>query len=307
MSQLTYQSLIRGISRLLESARRNAARAVNTVLTVTYWEVGRRIIEFEQKGKARAAYGEKLLERLSCDLTRQLGRGFSERNLEQMRLFYLKWPISQTVSAKSKNPAKSSNLIRQTDKGGYFMSDKKSHETHVVVRGIARRIFFIRGQKVILDADLARTYDVTTARLNEQVKRNLTKFPEDFVFQLSASEFALLMSQIATSNVGRGGRRKLPWAFTEHGAIMAATVLNSERAVAMSVYVVRAFVKFRKLLAGSKDLAKKFAKLEKKLTKRLDIHEKAILKLFAEIREILNPPPPTEGEKPKRQIGFHGD
>lgn len=187
------------------------------------------------------------------------------------------------------------------------MSKREVGEVRPAERVLLPRIFILRGQKVVLDADLARIYGVTTARLNEQVKRNLTKFPKDFLFRLSPSEFGRLMSHIATSNRGRGGRRKLPWAFTEHGAIMAATVLSSERAVAMSVYVVRAFVKFRKLLAGNKDLAKKLAELERKLTKRLDIHEVAILRLFAEIRGILNPPPPIESDKPKRRIGFHGD
>jgi len=187
------------------------------------------------------------------------------------------------------------------------MSKQEFRKTHLVTQRISRRIFLIRGQKVILDADLAQIYGVTTTRLNEQVKRNLKKFPKDFLFRISPSELGRLMSQIATSKKGRGGRRKLPWAFTEHGAIMAATVLNSERAVAISVYVVRAFVKFRKLLAGNRDLAKKFAELERRLTERLDIHEKAILKLFAEIQEILNPPPPVEVEKHKRRIGFHND
>ena len=183
----------------------------------------------------------------------------------------------------------------------------KKHASKLAVskHAIENRILIIRGRKVILDADLAGVYGVTTARLNEQVKRNLGKFPEDFLLQLTPAEFGRLMSQIAISNGGRGGRRKLPWAFTEYGAIMAATVLNSERAVAMSVYVVRAFVKFRQLLTGNKGLAKKLAELERKLTERLDIHEEAILRLFAEIREILNPPP--EPEKPRRRIGFHGD
>lgn len=186
------------------------------------------------------------------------------------------------------------------------MSKIDVDQVHLPVQRISQRIFFIRGEKVILDADLARIYGVTTARLNEQVKRNLEKFPKDFVFQLTPMEFDRLMSQIAISKKGRGGRRKLPWAFTEHGAIMAATILNSERAVAMSVYVVRAFVKYRKLLAGDKNLAKKLMELERRLTERLDIHEKAIFRLFAEIREILNPPPPPP-EPPKRRIGFHGD
>src|SRR6266567_7532710 len=103
----------------------------------------------------------------------------------------------------------------------------------------------IRGQRVILDSDLANIYGVTTARLNQQVNRNLAKFPPDFMFRLTRDEFNSLMLQIATSKKGRGGPRKLPYAFTEHGTVMAANVLNSERAVAMSVYVVRAFVKLR--------------------------------------------------------------
>lgn len=184
------------------------------------------------------------------------------------------------------------------------MPKKKSSLIHLSTHRISERIFFVRGEKVILDVDLAHIYCVTTARLNQQVRRNVKKFPKDFAFQLTRAEFERLMLQIATSKKGRGGTRKLPWAFTEHGAIMAATVLNSERAVAMSVYVVRAFVKFRKLLAGNRDLAKKLAELERKLTKRLDVHEGAILRLFAEIREILNPPPPRPAA-PKRRIGFH--
>lgn len=106
------------------------------------------------------------------------------------------------------------------------MSEEKSYQIPVPVRRFSPRIFFIRGGKVIFDADLARIYGVTTARLNQQIRRNLKKFPKDFVFQLTPAEFDRLMLQIATSKTGRGGRRKLPWAFTEHGAIMAATVLK---------------------------------------------------------------------------------
>ena len=106
---------------------------------------------------------------------------------------------------------------------------------------IQNRILLIRGRRVIMDYDLAALYGVTTARLNEQVRRNIERFPADFMFHLGNQEFAALMSQIATSNAGRGGRRKLPYAFTEHGAIMAASVLSSPRAVEVSVYVVRAF------------------------------------------------------------------
>ena len=156
---------------------------------------------------------------------------------------------------------------------------------------------------MILDSDLARIYGVTTARLNQQINRNIERFPQDFLFKLSRDEFDGLMLQNATSKRGRGGRRKLPYVFTEHGAVMAANVLNSERAVAMSVYAVRAFVKLREVLASTEDLAKKLDDLERNLTGRLDIHEKAIIELFAQIRKLLKPPPPQPEPKRKR-IGF---
>src|SRR5512145_744779 len=124
------------------------------------------------------------------------------------------------------------------------MADKKSL---VVTGNIESRILFIRGQKVMLDADLAELYGVETRRLNEQVSRNIERFPVDFMFQLTAEEFANLKSQFATSSWG--GRRKLPYAFTEHGAIMAASVLNSQRAIEISVHVVRAFVRLRDLIS----------------------------------------------------------
>ncbi len=161
----------------------------------------------------------------------------------------------------------------------------------------------IRGQRVILDSDLARIYGVTTARLNQQVNRNLKKFPLDFMFRLDKEESDRLMLQIATSKKGSGGRRKRPYAFTEYGAIMAANVLNSERAVAMSVYVVRAFVKLREVLASTEELAKKLDDLERKLTARQNVHEKAILQLFSQIRNLLRPPPP-QPEPKRRRIGF---
>src|SRR5947208_11730932 len=113
----------------------------------------------------------------------------------------------------------------------------------VPIERIESRILLVRGDKVLLDADLATLYGVQTRRLNEQVRRNLARFPADFMFQLTDAEFELLMSQFATSNPGRGGRRKRPLVFTEHGALMAATVLNSARAVEVSLYVVRAFVR----------------------------------------------------------------
>lgn len=172
------------------------------------------------------------------------------------------------------------------------------------LKSIHRLVCFVRGLRVMLDSDLARIYGVSTARLNQQVRRNLGKFPNDFMFQLTPNEFEHLMLQTATSKKGRGGRRKLPLVFTEHGSVMVATILASPQATAMSVYVVRAFVKLRKVFMESKELAKKLTDVERKLASRLDIHEKAILRLFIEIRELLNPSPP-QSEFKKRRIGFY--
>src|SRR3989338_5964076 len=142
---------------------------------------------------------------------------------------------------------------------------KKIGQTRFPAKKISERIFFVRNKKVILDSDLAKIYGVSTARLNEQIKRNIGKFPQDFMFQLTRSEFDRLMSQFATSKKGRGGRRKLPRVFTEHGAIMAATVLNSERAVAMSVYVIRAFVRLREIFLDNQILQERLAEIEQVL------------------------------------------
>ena len=165
----------------------------------------------------------------------------------------------------------------------------------VPVERIERTIFILRGQKVILDEMLASLYGVTTKRLNEQLKRNIGRFPPDFMFQLTAKEFSNLKSQIATSSFGWGGRRKLPLAFTEHGAIMAASVLHSPKAIEMSVLVVRAFVKLRNLLAAHRQLATKLEELEKKLS----THDAQIVVLFDAIRGLMVPP-----IRPKRRIGF---
>jgi hypothetical protein len=166
------------------------------------------------------------------------------------------------------------------------------------IDGIEAAIHFFRGQKVLLDSDLAGIYAVSTTRLNEQFKRNRGRFPGDFAFQLTQEEFRSLISQIAISKRGRGGRRKLPWVFTEHGAIMLASVLNSPVAVEASVRVVRAFVHLREMLANNKQLAVKFGELER----RLDGHDEAIKTLFDAIRELLKPEPP---ETPRGEIGFH--
>lgn len=170
---------------------------------------------------------------------------------------------------------------------------------------IAQSIVLLRGQKVLLDADLAALYGVETRRLNEQVRRNRDRFPEDFIFEVTDEELANLMSQFATSSWG--GRRKRPMAFTEHGAIMAATVLKSPRAVEMSVYVVRAFVRLREVLASNKELAKRLDDLEQ-TTEALSMQHdsfarntRAQLKqVFDAIRELMTPPEPQK----KRPIGF---
>ncbi|HUB87369.1 MAG TPA: ORF6N domain-containing protein [Verrucomicrobiae bacterium] len=161
----------------------------------------------------------------------------------------------------------------------------------------------IRGQKVILDFDLAGIYGTTTKLLNKAIKRNIARFPDDFIFQLTKEESENLKFQIGTSSL-HGGRRKLPYAFTENGAIMAANVLNSPEAVRMSVFVVRAFVQMRDLLGGTKELAKQLAGLEKKLTDRLDGHEAAIIQVLRRVMDILDPPPPPP-DPPRRRIGFH--
>jgi len=168
---------------------------------------------------------------------------------------------------------------------------------HLVTPAFAveSRILFLRHQRVILDADIAELYGVPVKVLNQQIKRNQKRFPQDFVFQLTAKEHEALRSQFVTSKKGRGGRRYTPYAFTEHGAIMAATVLNSERAVEMSVFVVRAFVRLREMLATNRRLAGKIDELEN----RLDTHDSTIQDLIDAIRELMTPEDP-----PRKSIGF---
>ena len=164
-------------------------------------------------------------------------------------------------------------------------------------RRILRIIMVIRGKKVILDSDLALLYGVETRRLNEQVRRNMNKFPEDFMFQLTKEEFANLKSQIATSSLGWGGRRKPPLVFTEHGALQAANVLNSAQANKMSVYIVRAFIRLREVALTNEKLARKVALLEK----RVSDHDEILIELVREIRQLIETPKP-KGKK--RSIGF---
>ena len=166
----------------------------------------------------------------------------------------------------------------------------------VPVHDITRAILVLRGQRVLLDAELAGLYGVTTKRLNEQVKRNAARFPEDFMFRLNRAETdALNRSQIATGSQKHRDPRFPPYGFTEHGAIMAATILNSPRAVEMSLYVVRAFVRLRELLASNTALARKLNELEGKLKN----HDEAIAAILSAIRELMNPPAPK-----RRGIGF---
>jgi ORF6N domain-containing protein len=183
---------------------------------------------------------------------------------------------------------------------------------------LGRLIYEVRSHRVMLDSDLAAIYSVETKALNRAVKRNADRFPKDFVFQLSSREWKNLRYQIGTSSssseacplryqigtasAGHGGRRNVPYAFTEHGAIMAANVLNSRRAVQMSVFVVRAFLKMRALLGDKRDLAQKLASLEKELKKRLDVHEGVIVTILQRVMDIIDPP--IVQEPPKPQIGF---
>lgn len=163
-------------------------------------------------------------------------------------------------------------------------------------QALAGRILVIRGQRVLLDSDLAQLYEVETKKFNQQIKRNPQRFPPDFMFSLTQEEFEGLRSQIATSK--RGGRRYLPMAFTEHGAIMAASVLSSDRAVEMSVYVVRAFVQLRALLVDHKALADKLAALER----RVSHHDNSLAEVINAIRALMAQPQPAN-----RPIGFTAD
>jgi hypothetical protein len=174
-------------------------------------------------------------------------------------------------------------------------------------------IFVIRGHRVVLDADLARLYGVDTFRFNEAFKRNRRRFPADFAFQLTSAEFDTLRSQIVTSNPqaadslwhnssqfamsSQRGHRYVPWAFTEHGALMAANILRSERAVQMSVFLVRAFVRLREEVATNTGVLARLAEIDRKLLQ----HDVALLDLYQKLEPLLQPP----ADPPKRRIGFH--
>jgi ORF6N domain len=165
----------------------------------------------------------------------------------------------------------------------------------ILAKRVSSKILVLRNQKIILDSDLAELYGVPVKQLNQQVKRNRDRFPADFLFSLTKAENEVLRSQLVTSNPGRGGRRYLPNAFTEHGAIMAATVLNSKRAIEMSIFVVRAFVQMRQSLVINQHVVSKLSELEA----RLDIHDGEIQDLVEAIRELVTPLPANN-----RPIGF---
>jgi hypothetical protein len=158
-------------------------------------------------------------------------------------------------------------------------------------------IFVVRGSKVILDSDLAELYGVETRRLNEQVRRNIEKFPEDFMFQLTNDEFQSLKSQIATSSSKWGGRRKLPLVFTEHGALQAANVLNSSQANKMSVFIVRAFIRLREMVLTNEKLSRKVDQLER----RVSDHDEVLIDLVHEIRKLIETPKTKDQRK---KLGF---
>jgi phage regulator Rha-like protein len=165
----------------------------------------------------------------------------------------------------------------------------------VPVEMIERRIYLIRGKKVMLDSDLAELYEVETKALNRAVRRNLDRFPEDFMFQLTKEETESLRFQIGTSKEGRGGRRYLPYVFTEQGVAMLSSVLNSERAVQVNIVIMRTFVKLREMLQSNDELNRKLTAIERKLV----VHDAQFKIVFDELRKMIAAP-----EKPRRQIGF---
>lgn len=161
-----------------------------------------------------------------------------------------------------------------------------------ILQSIEQKIYLIRGQKVMLDADLASLYGVEVRTLNQAVKRNKKRFPVDFMFKLNDDESNFLRSQNVISNIGRGGRRYLPYVFTEHGILMLSSVLNSNKAIQVNIQIMRTFIKLRNILAEHNDILRKIEKMEKNYDRQFRI-------VFDIIRELNNPP-----EKPRKQIGF---
>jgi len=178
---------------------------------------------------------------------------------------------------------------------------KKETSVGIPEEVIMNKIYFIRGQKVMIDSDLAELYGVATGRLNEQVKRNIERFPEDFMFQLTETELANLKSQIATSSWG--GRRTLPYVFTEHGVLMLSSVLNSDLAIKVNIQVMRVYTKIRNMLATHKDLLSKFEQLETKLS----IHDNQFLLIFEYIKQFEEVKKQHLEQGNRKKIGFKPD
>ncbi|MHB8815812.1 MAG: ORF6N domain-containing protein [Steroidobacteraceae bacterium] len=172
----------------------------------------------------------------------------------------------------------------------------------VPVEHISRSILVLRGHKVLLDEELATLYGVTTGALVQAVKRNIGRFPPDFMFQLTAAEHSVLRSQSVISTPSRGGRRYMPYVFTEQGVAMLSSVLGSERAIAVNIEIMRAFVRMRELLASNKELAHRINELEARIEKKLATHDEAIAAILSAIRQLMNAPPPK-----RRPIGFTAD
>jgi hypothetical protein len=169
----------------------------------------------------------------------------------------------------------------------------------VAAPAIEKRIFVIRERPVMLDEDLADLYGVETKRLIEQVKRNLERFPGDFMFQLSKDEATALRSQIATSKAGRGGRRYFPYVFTEQGVAMLSGVLRSKRAVAVNIEIMRAFVELRRVAGSFQELQKRLDQMELDIGARLSEHDEQLRQIFEALRQLIAPPP-----RAKRPVGF---
>ena len=160
---------------------------------------------------------------------------------------------------------------------------------------VMNRIYLVRGQKVMLDNDLADLYDIETKRLKEAVRRNINRFPDDFMFELTPTEFESLRSQIATSKIGRGGARYLPMAFTEQGVAMLSSVLNSETAIRVNIQIIRIFTRMREMIMTHKDILLQLEKIERKLAG----HDEDIILIFGYLKQLLNPPSPD-----RQRIGF---
>jgi len=167
--------------------------------------------------------------------------------------------------------------------------------TTVPIESIVSKIVFIRDEKVMLDRDLAQLYGVETGALNRAVKRNAERFPEDFMFQVTGEEAEVLRCQTGISKPGRGGRRYLPYVFTEQGVAMLSSVLNSKRAIDVNIAIMRAFVQLRKMIKSNNKLARKLAELEQ----HLESHDEQIQAIFEAIRQLMTPP-----AKPRKNIGF---